>query len=218
MKQIFDLNSPVMLFLSRVTDMILLSLLIIIFSIPIITISPSIIAASKVVQSIIYEEDSSIVKAFVANFIKNLKQGIICSVITCIGVVIYLFDIFWLLTNQSSSPSILLVITLVIASVLFIGILVRLHIMIARYNNSFRQHLYNAFVFTCWHFIRSIFVTAIASIPCILLIIFPEFFFLLLPVWILFFPGISLYLFNKILKPSFQQIEDISQKNCNNKV
>ena len=217
MKQIFDLNSPIMRFLSWLTDMLLLSLLTIVFSIPLITLSPSIIAASKVVQDMIHEEDGKIIKTFFTHFAKSLKQGILCSFITCIGIVIYAFDIFWLVSNQSTT-SVILVTVLVIVSILFIAFLIRLHVLMARYENSLRQHFFNSFVFTCWHFARSIFVSAIASIPCISLVFFPEFFFLLLPVWILFFPGISLYLFNKILKPSFQQIEDISNKNCDNMI
>lgn len=212
MKQLFDLNSPVMCFLSRITDLMLLSLLIILFSIPVVTLSPSIIAASKVVQDFIYGEDSHIVKTFLTHFIKNLKQGIFCSLITYIGIVIYLFDIFWLVSNQAF-PSILLITVLVIASILFLGILIRLHLLMARYHNSFRQHLYNAFVFTCWHFTRSVLIAAITSIPSILFLIYPHIFVLLLPFWFILFPGISLYLLNQIIKPSFQQIEDISFKN-----
>ena len=217
MKQIFDLNSPIMRSLSWLTDMLLLSLLTIVFSIPVITLSPSIIAASRVVQDMIHEEDGKIIKTFFTHFVKNLKQGMLCSFITCIGIVIYAFDIFWLISNQSTT-SVILVTVLVIVSTLFIAFLIRLHVLIARYENSLRQHFFNAFVFTCWHFVRSIFVSAIASIPSISLVFFPDFFFLLLPVWIVFFPGISLYLFNKILKPSFQQIEDISNKNCDNMI
>ena len=217
MKQIFDLNSPIMRFLSWLTDMLLLSLLTIVCSIPLITLIPSIIAASRVVQDMIHEEDGKIIKTFFTHFAKNLKQGMLCSFITCIGIVIYAFDIFWLISKQSTT-SVILVTVLVIVSILFIAFLIRLHVLMARYENSLQQHFFNAFVFTCWHFARSIFVSAIASIPCISLIFFPDFFFLFLPVWILFFPGISLYLFNRILKPSFQQIEDISKKNCDNMI
>lgn len=212
MKQLFDLNSPLLCFLSRITDLILLSLLTVLFSIPIITLSPSIIAASKVVQDFIYEEDSSIIKSFFTHFIKNIKQGIFCSIITYIGIGIFLFDIFWLISHQASI-SILLITVLVIASSLFLGILVRLHLLMARYHNPFRQHLYNAFVFSCWHFTRSVFIAAIASIPSLLFLIYPHIFVLLLPFWFLLFPGASLYLLNLIVKPSFQQIEDISLKN-----
>lgn len=212
MKQLFDLNSPLMRFLTRVTDMLLLSFLIILFSIPIVTLSPSIIAASKVTQDMIYEEEGGIVKTFLTHFIKNLKQGILCSIITCAVIAIFAYDIFWLLSRQASI-SIILVVVLVIVSILFMGVIIRLHLLMARYHNSLRQHLFNAFVFTCWHFARSIFVAAIASIPGILLLFMPDLFLFLLPFLLAFFPGTSIFLFNLILKPSFQQIEDISAQN-----
>ncbi len=201
-----------MRFLSWLADMFLLSFLTILFSIPILTLSTSMIAASRVAQDMIHGEGGKVIKTFLAHYMKNLKQGILCSLITCIGIVIFAYDIFWLTSNQSA-PSLVLVTLLVIVSILFTATLIRLHVLIARYNNSLRQHLFNAFVFSCWHFIRSIFVSAIAFLPGILLIFFPDYFFLLLPVWILFFPGVSIYLFNRILEPSFQQIEDINSKN-----
>ena len=84
MSSFFSMDSPVMRFLSRVCDLIILNLLAIVCSIPIVTIGASITAVFSVTLKMVKGEESYIVRGFFKGFKENFKQATIIWVIMAV--------------------------------------------------------------------------------------------------------------------------------------
>ena len=76
MKKFFNLDSPFMIFLSNLTDVVILNVLCLICSIPIITIGPSVTAMHYVTLKMAREEEILVGKYFFRAFKENFKKSI----------------------------------------------------------------------------------------------------------------------------------------------
>ena len=187
-----DLNSFVMRFLSRVADIIILSILVLFSCLPIITIGPALIAGFRVGQNMAYDTDSGIVFPFFQYFKNNFKQGILCSLFVLAGISMIvlcflpncytLFFLYW-------------------------AVLIYLLSLIARYNNTLTQHGINALCLTISNLLLSVLLVVVAGLPLLTFIILPDNFFPLIPVWIFFYPGIALLLISRCLQKTFAKLE-----------
>ena len=91
MSSFFSMDSPVMRFLSRVCDLIILNLLAIVCSIPIVTIGASITAMFSVTLKMVKGEESYIVRGFFKGFKENFKQAtIIWLIMAVLGLFLYM--------------------------------------------------------------------------------------------------------------------------------
>lgn len=92
MNGFFNMDSPVMRFLSRVCDLMILNLLCLICCIPIITIGASITALYSVTLKMVKGEESYIVKGFFHAFKQNFKISTIIWLILAVVGLILAFD------------------------------------------------------------------------------------------------------------------------------
>ena len=91
MSSLFNMDSPIMRFLSRVCDIMILNVLCIVFCIPIITAGASITAMYTVTLKMVRGEESYILKGFLKAFKENFKQStIIWLIMVAIGIFIYI--------------------------------------------------------------------------------------------------------------------------------
>ena len=85
------MDSPVMRFLSRLCDLIILNLLCIVCCIPIITAGASITALFSVTLKMVKGEESYIAKGFFKGFKDNFKQAtIIWLIVAAFGIFMYI--------------------------------------------------------------------------------------------------------------------------------
>ncbi len=91
MSSLFNMDSPIMRFLSRVCDIMILNILCIICCIPIITVGASVTAMYSITLKMVRGEESYIFKGFFKAFKENFKQSTIIWLITAaIGIFIYI--------------------------------------------------------------------------------------------------------------------------------
>lgn len=85
MGRIFNLDSPLFSFLSKLADLIYLNILTMICCIPVFTIGASMTALNYVVLKIVRDEEGYITKAYFKSFKQNFKQAtIIWLILLCI--------------------------------------------------------------------------------------------------------------------------------------
>ena len=82
MNTLFNLDGPVMTFLSKFCDLLIVSILWIIFSCPIITIGPATSALYHTVHKVIFQNEGYLLTTFWNSFKSNAKQGIILTLLT----------------------------------------------------------------------------------------------------------------------------------------
>lgn len=131
---LFSVDSPLYKFISRFWDIIVLNFFWVVFSIPIVTIGASTVAAYSVAIKMVDDEEGYIARSFIKAFKENLKQGIILGLIAMVaGYVIYLnFALF----NAIESNPLPLLLVAIIAGIYFLTSLLYAFPMAARYKNS----------------------------------------------------------------------------------
>ena len=91
MSSFFNMDSPIMRFMSRICDLMILNLLCIVCCIPIITAGASVTALYSVTLKMVKGEESYIFKGFFKSFKENFKQSTISWVIMAfIGIFIFI--------------------------------------------------------------------------------------------------------------------------------
>lgn len=91
MSSFFNMDSPIMRFLSRVCDLIILNLLAIACCIPIVTAGASITALFSVTLKMVKGEESYIFKGFFKGFKENFKQStIIWLILLVLGLFLFI--------------------------------------------------------------------------------------------------------------------------------
>lgn len=142
--RIFSPEGPVVNFIFRVKDLILLNLVTLICMIPIVTIGPALKALAFTCLKIVRDEDGNVIKTFFKNFKLNFVQsmlfGFVCLLLLAIGVGDIIALIFYW---KVFSP--ILKVPAIIALVIIAAVLVYAVPMQGRFLNPIGRTFKNAF-------------------------------------------------------------------------
>lgn len=151
----FDINGKFFRGLTKAGDFVILSLLAILFSLPIITIGPSLTAVFYVGLKLVKDEEGYVWKDFLKSFKQNLKQGVIIELIIVVLAVLLIIDI-GICRNWANATGSMLVELLMFA---VIGMLIVLAAVVlyvfpvlARFDNTVLATLRNSLVLCMHHF------------------------------------------------------------------
>lgn len=90
MSSFFNMDNPIMRFMSRICDLMILNVLCIIFCIPVITAGASVTALYSVTLKMVKGEESYIFKGFFKAFKENFRQStIIWLILALAGILLY---------------------------------------------------------------------------------------------------------------------------------
>lgn len=208
MKNIFNLESPLMQMLTRVGDMILLNVLFLICCVPVITAGASVAAMHKVIQELIYETDSGTIKGFFRAFKANFKQATILWIIVLLVIVSLGCDVLLIVTYFSGSEAVKWMLGLLaVLAVLVCCVVAYMIPLIVRYENTLRQHLSNAAVLAIIKLPRTIGLVVLNLLPLIILALSLNVFVQTLIFWLFIGFSFTTYLEVELLKPVFTELE-----------
>ena len=175
---LFDIDNRFFRFVSKLTNIILLNILWLIFSIPIITTGAATSAVYYVTLKMVRDEEGYIIKDFLKAFKQNFKQGVILEfVLLLVGIILYAdIRFFWL---HESMFSYFFIIILAIVCVLYIFTLIYIFPITARYSNKLSLNLKNAVIMSLKNLKISIVMT-------VLLIVMLYGFYVSVPIMIIF--------------------------------
>ncbi|MEW9053758.1 MAG: DUF624 domain-containing protein [Neobacillus sp.] len=199
MTGIFDFDSRFNRFITRVTNLIGLNILWIIFSLPIITIGPATSAVFYVTLKMVRNEEGYIFLSFLQAFKQNFKQGILIEFILLFCGVILLGD-FRYFFYMGTFTGYILAGLFSVALTIYLFVLIFTFPLLANYHNTIAGTLKNAVIMSLTHLPRTI---ALA----IMLIIMMYGFYVSVPIMIIFsilgvsgYAYISSILFNNIFR------------------
>ncbi len=158
----FSTDSKLYRFMCRLTDLVKLNLLWMVFSLPIVTIGISTIAAHYVALKIAEGQEGYIFHDFIKAFKENRKQGIPMSFITVICVWALYLD-FQLIAN-ANEHQVLFLITGIVAAYIFVFTMLYAFALLARYENTLLNTLRNGFNISMRYFLRSMLLVIIVAI------------------------------------------------------
>jgi len=186
-----------MMYLSKVADLIILSVLWFIFSVPIITIVPASVALYFVMLKIVRgEEEVNVAKTFLRGFKENFKQGIVLSLIFIVLLVVLLMDHLIMAWAGNTVGMITSSIFLAMA-IWVICVAIYTCPLQAQFVNPVKQTLKNALLLATRKLGTTLYVFILHMLPLIMAFISLEMFILSIPVWVAAAPGMIAFFSTK---------------------
>ena len=168
----FSLDSPIIRFLSWITDLILLNLLWILYSLPVVTMGASTAALYTVAYKLNTDSCSGLFKTFHKAFRENFKKATpIFFLLLAAAVVLVFLELQFL--PIAAKTSVLFYVAYLIPFVLFMMSASMVFPLIARFENTIFGTLRNAFLIAIGHFPTALLMAIVHLIPVILLFVSP---------------------------------------------
>ena len=213
---LLNYNSPIMRFLERVFDLLVLNLMTLVLCVPLVTAGGALTALYKTLFNL-REEKGSVVsgywQTFRAEFRPALPLGLLCLLAdAAFGA--YLF----LLYSRLSAGTIWTWVVVIAVGVLFFFPMSYAFALYARYQNTVKQTIVNAFFLSVRHLLTTILVLALHLLPAIIMLVFPAYVPMIGLLWL--FLGISLpaYLASGLFLRIFRQYPQETQSEEETKI
>lgn len=200
---LFRYDSPVMEFIEKVADFILLNILWVLCCIPIVTIGAATTAKYTISMRIIRDEETKVIVPFFQAFKENFKQATILWGIMMVAIGVCIMDWYWI-KGKGNDISQFYVVAVFVISVIVICVCLSVFPFIARFKVTVKEALKAAGIFSFLHFIQLILI-ALLEVGTIVASIW---YLRWLPL-VLLFGTTSAFYFNTILcVKEFKKIED----------
>ena len=203
MKNIFSIDSPLMVFLSRVWDLIVLNLLFLIFSIPIVTIGVSTTALYRVLFNYHNGNDFRTIAPFWNAFRDNFKSSIILSLILLIPTSLLAYYLIFTFSGQAHTLGFLGI--YVLATLIIAMIIAYVWPLQAHFHNTALKTLKNAVILALGHWGKSLIIAILNLFPILHIFIDPVSFLQMSPFWILIGFSAIAFLNSKIILSIFKK-------------
>lgn len=205
MKGLFNLDNPLMQLLSRVGDLIVLNVLTLLCSLPILTAGAAQAALHRVCQDMAFDTDSGVIGPYFRAFRVNFRQATILWLGELVLAAVLAWDV--LLITAYLGGSAWMYILMGILALLAALICAYLMPLIARYDNTLRQHLNNAVVLALMKLPTSLLLAALNLLPLLLALISLNLFFQVLIFWVFLGFALVAYIQELLLRRVYTQME-----------
>ena len=212
MNRLFSQESPMMRFLNAFADLIAVNLLMILFSLPIVTLGAAVTAGCRVTRDIAGDCVGKIIPSFWQAFRENFRQATVFWIVhlaVLLGLS-YNFYLFQFLLDESHYKWMLVL--LILALVAAVGIGVYGYMLISRYRNGLAEHLKNATLLFLNYLPLSVLLAGLNAIPAVLFVFSPRIFLETFVAWAGFGFALMLLLDNLMLKRVFAILENPPKK------
>lgn len=200
----FNYDSPIMQFLSRLTDIIILNILFIICSLPVFTIGASMTALYSVTLKMVKNEESYIFSSFFSSFKNNFKHSTISWLVLLATSIVIWMD-YRILGVSGGTLSRIFSAVLIPICIFLLLISIYIFPFIARFENTIRNSWKNAFLIS----IAQLPYTALLLLLLALAAAFTLFFNFQITGFVWFIMGFSglAYLNSFLLRRAFRRFE-----------
>lgn len=173
MGRFFNLDSPVMVALTKMADLIIVNLLAFFCCLPMITVGASMTALHYVVLKIVRDEECYIVKSFFKSFKENFKQATGIWLIEVVLILIFSAD-FWVIRNAENSLPSWMSLLLIGVAILAVLALTLVFPLLAKFDNSVRGTLKNSALMGIMILPKTILMAACWALPLIIIFWAPQ--------------------------------------------
>lgn len=199
--QIFSPDSPIYRFMRNLTDLLVINVMLIFFSLPVFTLGPALIAAFDVTLRMARDEEGHVVAQFWEAFWKNLKNGIPYGLLLLGGIYLVWLN-FSLFEQLETHPMALLICGWVGGFALLLMFLFAFPLQ-ARYENTIVHTLKNSTDICIRYFVRTLLLVVLLVVE--LFVIFWN--STTLYFGILIGPATMIYTVSGFARTFFQEIE-----------
>ena len=209
---IFNLDSPIGRAMNTVADIMILSVLWVVCSLPVFTVGAATTALYYASMRSVRQE-GSVFKDFFRAFRDDFKKSLMFTLLLA-GAVLLIAGDFWIFSKvQLAGESVLRVI---LYAVIFLLIMIASYFfpLLARYDAAVKAHIKNAFLLSISSPLTTLIVAAMNAAPILLFLIKPVWFFRVLPFITILWVGMAAHINSRILLKLFEKIQP-SEENQN---
>ena len=209
---IFNLDSPIGRAMNTVADIMILSVLWVVCSLPVFTVGAATTALYYASMRSVRQE-GSVFKDFFRAFRDDFKKSLMFTLLLA-GAVLLIAGDFWIFSKvQLAGESVLRVI---LYAVIFLLIMIVSYFfpLLARYDAATKAHIKNAFLLSISSPLTTLIVAAMNAAPILLFLIKPVWFFRVLPFITILWVGMAAHINSRILLKLFEKIQP-SEENHN---
>ena len=173
MHSLFNPENPVIHFLEKVANLMLLNLVFVICCLPVITIGPAITALYYMAMKMVRDEETSIFKGFFHSFKQNFKQGILLGIVM-LGLIGLLLFNWYYVRNVEGNWAFLQTVLILTCAAMTSGLLLIINYVfavLARFYLTVKQVIVTSLVFAIRHWLCTLFMLIISAIPVFLYIL-----------------------------------------------
>lgn len=172
MGKLFDLDSPIMNFFSKMADLIGLNILAFICCLPIVTVGASMTALHYVCLKLVRNEEGYIVKSFFKSFKQNFKQATIIWLIWLAVMLIFFGDLMIFMYSGIEFPGWLKIVFL---AVVLLSLFATMHVfpILSRFENTVGNTYKNSLLMGVLAFPKTILMMAAWVVPALLVVFLP---------------------------------------------
>ena len=163
MSRFFNHDNPVMEFIAKIFDLVILNLIFIFSCVPIITIGASTSALSYVTLKMVRGEDPYIWRNFWKSFRQNFKQGTLVWIFSIL-IFIFLGMDFYIINSQNTSLFAVVRILLWIVCAVALSVFLYVFPVISHFVCTTKQALKNALLMTFGHLPYTLMMLALAGL------------------------------------------------------
>lgn len=197
-------------FLTVSGDLIILNFLWLICSIPIITIGPATCALYKVCLKVVEDKNYKVISNYFRAFKDNFKQSLVVGLFTLFEIVVLFADYMYITSVEGIVQKVFIVVTIVTLAIVLIAN-TYLYALIARYENTLKAHIINAFKLAFINPIYTLIIWIVMILP-VIVFIYVDINVLLYILWffILFMFSLPAYINSCLISKTFKVFDSRS--------
>lgn len=169
--KLFNLDSPIMVFLTKVGNLMILNILTIILCIPVLTAGDAITALYYVTIKMARGDDPYIIRSYFKSFKENFKQATILWIIMLIVAAVISADIRIIFKGMEGTIASVMKVIIIVVTVFVVLTGLYIFPVLSRFENTIKQTIKNAFLMSILSLPRSILIIIIHVLPVVLVLI-----------------------------------------------
>lgn len=209
MGNLFKLDSPVIRFMTLVTNLVCLNVLWLVCCLPIITAGASTAAMYYVIFQYLTKQDDAVLKPFFKGIRDNFKSVTPIWILNIFLGLALAAGVFYL----SDDPRFWLKIVFALLVIVYLGASSFLYPLFARYDAPVRHIVLNSFALSMRHLMSTVLILGLNMIPVMLAAWKSELFLKTAIIWTLLGFSLISYVNGRVLLPIFQKYEETDTSN-----
>lgn len=155
----FSVDGGLYRFLNRFWDLVRLNFLWLLFSLPVVTVGASTVAAYSVALKMVDDEEGYVARTFVSAFRANLRQGILMGLVFLAAT--YAIYLDYELNRVSEEGSVLLIVIGIVSVFVYVAAMLYAFPLLARYENGIVATIQNSMEISRRYFGRTLLIVAL---------------------------------------------------------
>lgn len=175
MSKIFHPDSPLLRFLDKVADVMILNLVFIATAIPVVTLGAALTALNYTAMKIVSGESTSVASDYLRSFRTNFKQATLLG-LAVVGLALVLAAWYVVVDNLDVPVIVRIVLLVVFYLVAFRFVLATLYVFPynATFENTVLEVLNNSRLMSLRHLFGSLAIAAVTALPVVVTVFYPR--------------------------------------------